>query len=674
MSARNLALVALAVLSISSSVSADPDAQTLAAAYANPTLGTAVRVSDLTVTLANTTFTMSGSVAPVMVNDTVRGFFADGEGAYRLKTSDPAEAKLVPFQSKKLDRKATKQSDGSVVVEDRFDSILLLVSGASLPDLARFEVAGGAADLAGAFNRHREKFANAEWASNAHLLAMRDVTSATTPVAIAEMSGREATGWILDTVESKRESLIAFVATGSAHSAIRKLMIPVRISEQPVGVSRSEFVQPLILLVDVDYRLVDEAKAAKLTVTETIVPRRLATSAFRLNLRSGYWDDDLRFHPLKVSSVKDENGANLKFDFRENSIIVDAGRTLPVGEPFAVRFEIEGDFLIHPNGDSFWSLNAEPWFPQPDLNGQFYTVHSVVSVRKPWVAFSQGTTVARKAEGEFNTVESVVDKPIQFAIAHAGKYTTYEEQFDDLKIRVSTYATSNERAAKQLAKFASQIIKFYQPWLGPFPFKEFDIIEVNDLGMGQAPAATLFITKEAFNPLINEENRLYSEGVNQRFAHEIAHQYFGHVVKMGSEEEQWITEGFAEYVSALVEKQITGKGGYDKLVSDWRLEAKRAGEFAPIVLANRIYFPSDWIETRRHRNGLLYSKGAWLLSTLHKELGDEKFFLVLRNVTGQYGGRFITTKNIVDVMKRVTGKDYSSTFDKVVWGTEMPAK
>ena len=38
---------------------------------------------------------------------------------------------------------------------------------------------------------------------------------------------------------------------------------------------------------------------------------------------------------------------------------------------------------------------------------------------------------------------------------------------------------------------------------------------------------TMFMTQEAFSPALGDENRYYSQGVNKRFAHEIAHQYWG---------------------------------------------------------------------------------------------------------------------------------------------------
>ena len=72
---------------------------------------------------------------------------------------------------------------------------------------------------------------------------------------------------------------------------------------------------------------------------------------------------------------------------------------------------------------------------------------------------------------------------------------------DGVTIRVATYALKNERAVKQLTDLSATIIKFYQEFLGPFPFPEFNIIEIDSYGFGQAPPGVMFITKEAFNPL-----------------------------------------------------------------------------------------------------------------------------------------------------------------------------
>lgn len=386
------------------------------------------------------------------------------------------------------------------------------------------------------------------------------------------------------------------------------------------------------------------------------------------------WDSDGRFRRLQVDSVMDAAGKKLAFDFAQDSILVALPQKAAADEPVTVRYEISGNILIRPQGDNFWQLGTEWWFPQPGLNGLHFTVHSLVKVKKPWSAFAPGDTLSRKDEGDMSAVETSIDRPVQFAVVHAGKYIVAEEKYDDRLIRVASYAIANERAAKQLARLASQIIKFYEPWLGPFPFKEFNIIEINDFGFGQAPPGTLFITKEAFNPLISKTSRLYSAGVNQRFAHEIAHQYWGNVTKMGSWEEQWVTEAFAEYCSLMVVKEIEGQKGHDALLNRWRVHAKEAGDFAPIALANRIAIPSDPQKEYESRFGLLYSKGAYVLAALRGQMGDQKFFLLLRNLQGKFAGRFLTTKDIAELANRIDpGKDYQAFFERYFWGTEMPA-
>ena len=56
-----------------------------------------------------------------------------------------------------------------------------------------------------------------------------------------------------------------------------------------------------------------------------------------------------------------------------------------------------------------------------------------------------------------------------------------EEVRDGVTIRVATYALDNPRGRKQLTKLAAEIIEYYQEFLGPFPFPEFNILEINDV-------------------------------------------------------------------------------------------------------------------------------------------------------------------------------------------------
>jgi len=144
------------------------------------------------------------------------------------------------------------------------------------------------------------------------------------------------------------------------------------------------------------------------------------------------------------------------------------------------------------------------------------------------------------------------------------------------------------------------------------------------------------------------------------------------VVKMGSVEEQWITEAFAEYSSSLVIKKLKGDGAYASMISMWRANANDVAKVAPIALANRITIPNDR-SSFLDRIFLIYDKGAYVLAVLHKQVGDDKFFTFMRSLQGIFAWKFLTTRDIAKVMQKVDdGKDYVPFFERYYWGTEMP--
>jgi hypothetical protein len=667
-------LLLLCVIAVSASLAAaSVDGNALTTSYAAPVLGAPVRISKLPLKIGNLTLDLGeGEVAPFLIGEDRVGLFFKGNGTFTYRTADPVERALVLFEAKKLDRTAEKGADGSVTIRGSFERLHVLSGGMELPAFAG-EAGTGLAD---ALRSHREAFGNVRLEPPSHLLVRQRLDEPSSPVAFVEMGGSDNNAYVLDTIETKQERFYALMSKNGLYDIkeLRGALFPVRISDQPTGRERGAFVQPRFLLADLDYTLVAGEKAqGKLTVTETIIPRGKPQRVFRFNLRSGSWDDKWKYRPVRIDDLRDGAGNKLPFDFDEDSLLVGLPAAAPVDEPVILRFEISGEILLRPDNDSYWQLGTSAWFPQPNLNGQYYTIHSVVKVKKPWVAFATGDTVARREEGEFNVVENTLDKPLQFAVVHAGKYTIYEETFDGLTIRVAPYAGINDGQVKQLARLTQKIIKFYEPWLGPFPFKEFTIIEMNDYAWGQAPPGMMFITKEAFNPLIDLSSRYYSFGVNQRFAHEIAHQYWGIVVKMGNDEDQWITEAFSEFASSLVVKEIEGQSGYDSLVAHWRVNAKEAGDFAPIVLANRISIPKDPVKAAEHRQDLIYSKGAFALAVLRKQVGDPKFFSWMRNLQGQFAWRFMTTADAARLLDRIdTGRPHQPFFDHFISGTEVP--
>jgi hypothetical protein len=671
-------LAAIALAAASALPAAGPSALTATIErFDRLEVGEAVSVSGLRVGAGRISCLLkSGRAAPVRAGEEVVGLFFEGEGAMEYLSSDPIEAPVVLFDAKKASSLKTEKTDRGVVLRDSFRRMLWLEEGRQpLPEIA----AAPASSLADPFQKQRAKFRRMHAPPLSHDFALHRLDAPEAPLVWAEMDGgREDLLYGLDGSDDAAEWLVTLAKSESNDPEMRKFLWLVPISHQLVGRDRRDPPRARFLLTDVDLELSASAgNDATLTVAETLVPVGRPARALRFDLDSTLYAQagaNLATRSERVRSVTDENGRALAFDHRLDELVVELAAAAEPAKPFRLRFEIEGDFLVRPRGDNYWELGVRPWFPQPPLAGQAYTFHALVRVRKPFVPFASGATVRRAEEGEENVLETRIENPVQFAVILAGRYDMEEETRDGVKIRVATYALDNPRGRKQLIRVAAEIIAYYTEFLGPFPFPEFNILEINDYGYGQAPPATMFITKEAFDPLLGDMDKFSSQGIVKMFAHEIAHQYWGIVVRIPEHGEQWLAESFAEYCAGLFLKDRRSEAGYRSLLKRWRTGADFAADAAPIALANRVWITGDALRRSEIRSGLLYDKGPVLLAALHEALGDKAFRAFLRSCQASFAWKFGSTKGIAQLLQARTATDYGPFFEKYYWGTEMPGR
>ena len=617
----------------------------------------------------------SGTASRVLAGNEPVGVFFKGNGSFEYETVDTAELPVVNHNVKAIAHVKMSADASHAVLSDDFTEALIVGGGMAIPELS----GSGGPPLADALKQHEDIFSRVHQVTpRAHLLAVQKFSFPNTKILRVELAGGRDN--LLYQIDDADETLstVASPRTFVEDKRIQQQLYPGLLSQQPVGRDRATAARPPFMLSAIDYVLTADGNNAKLDMTQTITRGTTAMNVLRFDMLSEELPRaNAPLRRFNVRGVTDEQGRALPFDHDRGDLIV--GLDGVGGQTFKLKFAIDGDFLIREGGDNAWQLGlGDAWFPLPtSWAGQAFTVHSLVKVRKPFIAFAPGNTVMRKEEGDFSVVENVLDKPVQFTMVQAGKYITYEEKRGDRTIRVATYGLRNDRAAKQLTGLAYGFIEDFEFFLGPFPFNEFNIIQINEYGFGQAPPGTMFITNEAFNPIRPSEDegatsaeQFFSKGINERFAHEIAHQYWAYVVRMPSPEEQWLSESFAEYSAAVVLKRLRGDAIYNQLVSTWRSRARDGVNIAPIPYANRI--EGDYRMSFRARVALLYSKGPYLLYTLHKELGDTTFLTFLKSYTRSFNFKFGTTKDVAGLLQFMTKKDYKPFFDQYYWGTAMP--
>ncbi|MEK6372060.1 MAG: M1 family aminopeptidase [Acidobacteriota bacterium] len=630
--------------------------------YDNLRLGESFSATDFRFTIGHATFTLpSGTVSVVTAGDEKVGLFLAGTGTYTYQSATKDEFTAIRYNAKNADVKLQESAD-AIGITDTFNSVLIL--GTQLPSLSG-AAAGAPWD---SFSEHRQLFVRQRFTPPlSHSLALAGDGGRVVEV---EVKARRPFIYEYDGAWSHSETFVLLRPPQFRTESDKNVLYPLRLSEQPVGRDARDAPAASLQLTDLDVTLVaSDGTDATLTVVETVVPKRPINVARFTLYNAFFFDINREPRYFIVRSITDSDGKKLSFDHQAGDLIVDVKGT--AGQPLKLRFEIDGNFLYRPEGSNYWELGIAPWFPFTGWNSQHFTYHSLIKVKKPFVPFTSGKTIRREVEGDYNLLETRIDKPVSAVAILAGKYQFDEETKNGVTVRVASFLSKNTTAYKQLRSIAFSAIDYFPTFLGPFPFDEITVIEKNDLGYGQAPPGIVFITKEAFTPKLGAAND-FVRGINMRFVHEIAHQYWGHAVAPPSSEEEWLSEAFAEYSAALFMKASKRSGDYDNALATWRANAREATKVATIPMSNRLENPKDWVGAALIRSYLLYSKGAFLLAALHRELGDQMFLTFLKSYQRSFRWQYGTTKDVIGILQFLTKKDYAPFFEQYYYDTAMP--
>ncbi len=410
---------------------------------------------------------------------------------------------------------------------------------------------------------------------------------------------------------------------------------------------------------------------------------RAGVALWQADLYDHVTDESGRRHPVTVRSVR-VDGRPADFLHRDREILVPFGRALAAKETVEVEVSYEGELALRPDGHSYWVLGTGAWYPRQGLAGESAILEITVDVPESLTPFASGSQVSRTTEKGRNRLSTRLDRPMQFAVVTAGKYRLLEETRNGVTCRAATYAMLKEDAARKLIeKFFSGSQFFEQLFGEPYPFRDVALIEINDWGFGQAPPSVLFFTREFYTAPVVRRTRQYFQDLNSRYLHEVAHGWWGNVLKMNGPEEIWLSEAFADYTAALAVWQLMGekRGTYqfDEIVKDWAKAASELSPGASLYLTNRLALRDE--QARGDYWRLRYAKGPLVVHALRLELqrqkgsateGDRHFIAFLRTYIKRHRYTWATTPGMVETLNEVAGGDWQPWFERYVYGTEIP--
>ena len=240
-------------------------------------------------------------------------------------------------------------------------------------------------------------------------------------------------------------------------------------------------------------------------------------------------------------------------------------------------------------------------------------------------------------------------------------------------VRLSVEANPHQaKSGRELIERAADIAMFYQSLVGDSPYPSFTVALIeSDLPGGQSPGyfAALNQPLPTSRLVWRNDPAAFSGYPDFFIAHEMAHQWWGQAVGWRNYHEQWLSEGFAQYFAALYAQHELGDQQFNSVLKQLRRWGVSASDQGPVSLGYRLgHIRND----SRVFRALVYNKGAAVLHTLRRLIGDEPFFRGLRRFYRASRFQKVGTEEFRVAMQQETGMSLDRFFERWIYGSTLP--
>jgi hypothetical protein len=408
------------------------------------------------------------------------------------------------------------------------------------------------------------------------------------------------------------------------------------------------------------------------------------------------------YYKNKVLSVSDSNGDSLsvvrkidksnvftnKVDEWGFGLVLN--KPLELGQPDSLEINYECNALENIWGMFYVTENGRAnWYPQNTVLDKA-TFDMSFNCPKSYEVVASGNQIESRVEENRLLVKWREVTPIRFSSFNIGVFENenfYVEDHLPVKVYLAENIPHDEIALylaeqgelssgnmmKHVGADVSNSLAFYTSLFGACPFDTIKVVEIPEsFGLGTAGLVHL-----GWKTFQREE-----EGGDPIFrAHEVAHQWWPHVVTSESYRDNWLMEGLAEYcgywfyqVSAHNTKRCK------EILEYWRqyltsgIGANSVGSTAgPIILGSRL----SSSKSDDYYN-IVYLKGAYIFHMIrylmhdYKTGSDDSFSALLKDMATKYKGKTITSQKFQALLEEHVQGDMSWFFKQWVYGTDIP--
>jgi aminopeptidase N len=315
--------------------------------------------------------------------------------------------------------------------------------------------------------------------------------------------------------------------------------------------------------------------------------------------------------------------------------------------------------------------NRTAWYPQAATD-DYARARLRLDVPDDWSALTGGVRLASRREGGRHLQEYRQDLPAKYITVVVGRFQEVGQTTDAGRTLEAFGLVRTRGEAERTLRQAGEILRFFETEFGPYPYETLRLAVVEGLTPGgHSPPGLVILSRRP--PLARGELRddpaTFWDMPGFFFAHELAHQWWGHAVAGQNYRERWISEGFAQYAAALWMKHSRGDEVFANVLRRLGRWALRENAEGPIHLGHRLGHLAGDPQIYR---AIVYNKSAYVLHMLRGIVGDEAFRRAAQRL--QEGHRFgkIGTLQVREALEQVSGRALGAYFQEWVYGTELP--
>jgi hypothetical protein len=442
------------------------------------------------------------------------------------------------------------------------------------------------------------------------------------------------------------------------------------------------------------------------------------------------------YRTLRVESVAGEGGQPLPFiqedkhDDADFSVILP--KALAAGEKYTITTKYSGkEAVSNEGGGNYFPIARDDWYPN---NASFslgeYTAYDMTfRIPKGMKIAATGSLVSDTNEGGQDVTVWKSEVPQTVAGFNFGRFKVEEAKLAAPEYLVQSYAneeppdwvrslqhavdedlpsqgshmgapvalgTMNTTSMIKHALAEGQVsVQLYSDYFGPLPYKRLAMTQQTACNFGQAwptlvwlPICSFFDSTVRHSLGLDIRDRGYWKIVAP---HEVAHQWWGHMVGFNSYRDQWMSEGFADMSASLfiqlVEKNPKKFAEFwndeRELLTERNKEGFRAIDVGPLTMGYRLNNSKGGFNITRD---LIYPKGAYILHMVRmmmwdRQTGDQNFKATMQDFVKTWSGKAATTEDFKTMVeKHMTQEmDLDSNhrmdwfFNEYVYGTALPS-